>query len=165
MTPDTVSIADILRRQFRPTLDMLERAIDSCPDEVWDARDDGHAFWQEAYHALIGLHFWLRRPGEGFQPAPFHSEEAANLGDVAGPGVTREQIDAYRRDVYARCDAVLEGLTSAGAVEAEEMRGRKLTLADRLLTQVRHVQHHVGCMHSTLRRRTGATPDWVGFGE
>jgi len=46
-----------------------------------------------------------------------------------------------------------------------EIRGRTFTLLDRCLTQLRHVQHHLGVVNEKLRRQGVDAADWVGYDE
>lgn len=40
---------DIIVVNFERTLQMLKRAIDDCPDNVWDVPDETVSIWQYAY--------------------------------------------------------------------------------------------------------------------
>lgn len=154
---------DIIVVNFERTLQMLKRAIDDCPDNAWDVLDETVSIWQYAYHCLIGLDVWLREPGDPFVPASFHNDASGNLLKGQGAVMTRDQIVSYRDDVYARCRAVLERTSADDFAKDVEIMGFKASLADRVLDQIRHVQHHVGSMHTQLRRRTGSAPQWVGL--
>ena len=87
---------------------MLKRAIDDCPDNLWDVPDETVSIWLYAYPCPIGLDVWLREPGNPFVPASFHNDAGGNLLKGQGAVMTRDQILSYRDDVYARCRAVLE---------------------------------------------------------
>jgi hypothetical protein len=154
---------DIIVVNFERTLQMLERAIDDCPDNVWDLPDEAVSIWQYAYHCLIGLDVLLREPEEPFVPVSFHNDAGGNLLKGQGPVMTREQIVSYRDNVFARCRAVLERTSADDYTKDVEILGLKASLADRILDQIRHLQHHVGSMHTQLRRRTGSAPQWVGL--
>ena len=157
---------DILRRHLDPTVEMLRETLAACPDELWDARDEGAPFWQVAYHVLLGMDFWLGESGEGFAFPPFHTREAMLESDeVPDVALTRAQIEGYLDQVYAKGQALLDGVTPEGLLQEAEFFGCSWTVADRLLAQVRHVQHHVGQMNNIVKRRTGAAPGWVGYNE
>jgi hypothetical protein len=94
---------DIIVVNFERTLQMLKRAINDCPDNLWDVPDETVSIWQYAYHCLIGLDVWLREPGDSFVPAAFHNDAGGNLLKGQGAVMTRAQIVSYRDDVYARC--------------------------------------------------------------
>lgn len=152
-----------LRRHFERTLQMLSRAIDGCPEEAWDAPDETVTIWQYAYHCLIGLDFWIRDPDEPFAPPSFHNDAGGSLLRGAGPVMTRQQIVGYRDAVYARCGALLDRVAPEEFTMVVEVSGLRASLADRMLDQIRHIQHHVGSMHTQLRRKTGKAPEWVGL--
>jgi hypothetical protein len=142
---------------------MLRRAIDECPEEAWSAPDENVPIWQHAYHCLIGLDFWIRAPGEPFAPPPFHSDAAGLLARGAAPVMTREQIAGYCDAVYARCWALMDRLSTEELMREIEVRGLRASLADRMLDQMRHIQHHVGSINSQLRRRVANAPEWFGL--
>jgi len=162
---DAPTIVKILRRQFEPTLEMLRRAIQECPDEVWDAQDEEAPFWQQAYHTLFWLDLWLSDPHEEFEPPSFHIRDAVALVKTPCQSFSREQIEGYLEEVYAKCGKFLDGLTLDALDQESTILGKTWTVADRLLGQLRHVQHHVGYMNGLLRRQTGSAPGWVGFNE
>lgn len=159
------TIVEILRRQFEPTLEMLRRAIQECSDEVWDAKDEEAPFWQQAYHTLFWLDFWLSDPDEGFEPPSFHGRDAVALVQTSCPSFSREQIEGYLEEVYAKCGKLLDGLTLDALDQESQISGKRWTVGDRLLGQLRHVQHHVGYMNCMLRRKAGSAPGWIGFNE
>jgi len=77
--------------------------------------------------------------------------------------MTRDQIVQYRDKVYARCRALLEPTSADDVAKHVEIMKFKASLASRVLGQVWNVQHHVGAMHSLLRRHTGSAPQWVAL--
>ena len=79
--------------------------------------------------------------------------------------ITREQINAYRDVVFSQYEHVFEHLTLDELVRDVDAGGVVLTLADDQLDQLRHVQHHLGSMHSQIRRRTGSYPAYVSYNE
>jgi hypothetical protein len=145
---------------------MLRESIQACPDGLWNAADQGAPFWQYAYHTLYSLDSWLYDPATGFEPPPFHTPDALlESGIVPAVSLSRKQVEGYLDQVYARCAAFLDGLTPDALVRESEFLGRTWTLGDRILTQLRHVQHHVGHMNGLLKRLSGSSPGWVGYNE
>lgn len=154
----------ILLANFERTLQMLGRAIDDCPDQLWDASDEAISIWQYAYHCLIGLDVFLRERGRPFVPLAFHNNAGGNLAKGQGPVMTRDQIAGYRDEVYARNRDFLNSTPEVDFIRDVEIMGARLSLADLVMDQIRHVQHHVGAMHTQLRRHLGSAPPWVGLG-
>lgn len=161
-----LTIVGILRRHFEPTLEMLRQTIRACPEELWDARDEGPAFWQYAYHTLFWLDAWLSDSPEAFQAPPFHTRDALlEAGETPSVTYSREQIEAYLEQVYAKCATFFEGLTLDTLTQESEFFERTWAGGDKVFGQLRHVQHHVGHMNALLRRKTGQAPGWVGYNE
>jgi hypothetical protein len=48
----------IVWNQFGAAIDMLENALDACPDEVWGDRSRRPEFWYVVYHTLFFLDFY-----------------------------------------------------------------------------------------------------------
>ena len=159
------SLVAVIRRHLEPTLEMLSAAIDTCPDECWDVADANIPIWQHAYHTLYYLDFWLREPGDTFSAPAFHNEDAKTMKMGTQPSMTPSEIQDYRDEVYAECRKFLDHLTPELLTQSDPDFAEHLTFADRLLGQIQHVQHHVGCMSALLRRRAGVGLEWRGFGE
>ena len=165
MDAASTNMKEILRRHLRPTLDMLSNVVTGCPDDVWDAADETAPIWQQSYHTLYWLKAWLRDWGHEFQQPAFHTDEALNLVRGASPVLTRNQIEGFMGQVYSELESYLDSIAVESLTEETTAFGQAWTLADRILVQMRHVQHHVGSMYSILKRRTGRAPQWLGFNE
>ena len=161
----TPPMAEILRRHLQPTLDMLSNVVQSCPDDAWDAADETAPIWQQAYHTLFWLNAWLCDWGREFERPAFHTDEALNLIRGATPVFKRGQIQEYMGQVYSGCESYLDSIPAESLTEETTAFGKRWTIADRIVMQIRHVQHHVGSMHSILKRRTSKAPEWLGFNE
>ena len=148
-------------RQFGAAIDMLENAIDACPDEVWGDRERRPEFWYVAYHTLFLLDLYLA-PGEaGFAPpAPFTLSELED--DVFPDRVyTRDELRDYLRHGRDKCRATIEGMTDDEAERRAGFDWLELSRAELLLYNLRHVQHHAAQLNLILRQATGSAPRWV----
>lgn len=162
---DTPSITDILRRQLEPTIEMLHDVIKQCSDEFWASNGRNAAVWQHVYHATFWLNAWARDWTTPFEKPPFHSGQALELETDACPVITRDQMRDYLGKVESECMSFLDGLTDETLVAEEEAFGRTWTPADRILAQIRHVQHHVGMIHAAIKEASGGCPRWMAFNE
>ncbi|MDP6355281.1 MAG: DinB family protein [Planctomycetota bacterium] len=157
--------ADILLRHLEPTLEMLRNAIEECPEEAWHVETENAPFWQQAYHILIGLDFFLRDDAVPFKPPPFHTDEAAGLDPGAKPVIPRDEISGFMNQVFQQTQEYLSSQTEQSVTGEVQWGEHKWSPADRVLAQLRHVSHHLGSMQSMLRRHTGIAPGWLGFSE
>lgn len=161
---------DVLARQYDAALDMLERAIRACPDELWC--EPGAAprwpengvpgFWYLAYHALFFLDCYLSGTLEGFSPPdPFTLDEMDPAGLLPERPYTKAQIHAYLAYGRRKCRTTLAELTEEEAGRTCEFPWIRLTYAELLVNNLRHVQHHTAQMNLLLRQSAHAVPGWV----
>jgi uncharacterized damage-inducible protein DinB len=158
-----VTLINILRRQLEKSIAMLHDIIKQCPDDIWVVDDGIAPIWQQAYHSIFSLNAWVRDLSQPFDGPSFHNSEAQAMVKDAAPIITREQMAGYLQLVQGECNRFLDSLTPELLSEEEEVRGRKWTPADRIIGQIRHVQHHIGAMHSALRRHGNLSLRWIGL--
>jgi len=159
------TLTDVLKRQLDSSLDMLAKAIELCPDDAW-ADDKGHApVWEQVYHALFWFNAWLRDWSKPIEYPEFHIEEALEIKRRTGSQIDRRQMAGYLAKVRADYEAFLNGTTDENLLAAEKAFGRTWTRADRILGQVRHIQHHVGYLNAIMSTTHGVRVRWIGYGE
>jgi hypothetical protein len=152
---------DICRNDYRAVFQMVRRAIELCPDSLWNERTDEPPFWQQAYHTIFYIDFYLSdSPGSSRVVAPVE-DEAANLKHIPASAPSRQQIQDYLEEAIKQCDLTLEKLASAPLDGENKFPWTGPTLAHRLIYNIRHAQHHVGRLNSILSRKTGKAAEWV----
>jgi len=159
---------DIIKAQYRASLEMLEEAVVKCPEVLWDAQDDRNRFWHIAYHALFYTHLYLQDSWETFVQWPKHRKEYEFLGPVPWPPhnepnigkpYTKSEILEYL-DV---CRNVVEERVSSVNLEAESgFHWLPFTKLELQFYNIRHTQHHVGQLTDRLRTRVDIGVGWVG---
>jgi hypothetical protein len=183
-----VEFARIVGRQYRAAIRMLRHAIEACPDELWDRRDDEAPPWAHALHVIFYTRLYLLDGlgsplGEGnateamrivgLPLKDFSESELSRIAQTMGmEGITRRDCRPPRvptkAELLERVDKTLATLAAAmeqvaaGAADAPNpMPWMTGTRGELLLYNLRHVQHHTGRLHSMLGRR-GVHVDWVG---
>lgn len=161
-----------LARHFAHAFGELERAIEHCPDVLWEAsvwpvrKDDAFvwpirhagskeagdeellgvvsAFWNVAYHAIFYLDFYLSRGVTPYSPPkPFRTDEhGANV--VPRRTYSKDELLTYATHCRAKIRAVIGGLTEEQAAEPVPKKSNYagLPFYDLLLVTLRHVQAH-----------------------
>jgi len=161
----TPTLTAILKRQLDCSLEMLAKAVELCPDDAW-ADDAGHApVWEQVYHALYWFNAWLRDWSKPIERPEFHIEEALEIKRRSGSLVDRGQMAGYLAKVRAEYESFMAGVTDAGLLASQKAFGRSWTVADRILGQVRHIQHHAGYLNAILSTTRGVRVRWIGYGE
>ena len=154
----------ILWQQFGATIDMLENAIEACPDEVWGDRSRNPEYWYLAYHTLFWLDLYLQGPVEGFRPpAPYGLEELDPAGLLPDRVYTKAEMLDYLRACREKCRVAIAGLTAQGASKRHTFGWGEVSYLERLLYNMRHVQHHAAQLNLILRQRIDSAPGWVGI--
>ncbi len=158
-------IVTTLTRQLDCSLDMLGQGIDLCPDEAW-TDDRRHApVWEQLYHALFWFGAWLRDWSIPMEYPEFHISEALDIKGAAGAVISKAQLRSYLAKVRADYAQLVAALTPESLLVPQEAFGRPWTMADRILGQIRHVQHHVGYLNAVLSATRGVRVHWIGYGE
>ena len=155
-------------RQFGAAIDMLENALRSCPDALWEETlwEDpsipagSTSFWNLIYHTLFWLDLYLSGAVEGFAPpAPFTLDEL-----VAGglPRMfTRDELQGYLAYCRQKCQATVMGLTEEKARRICRFRWGEVSFAELLLYTMRHVQEHAAQLNLFLGQKSGLAAGWV----
>jgi hypothetical protein len=165
VSPPAPTLVAVLKRQLDCSLEMLAKAVELCPDDAW-TDEAGHApAWEQVYHALFWFNAWLRDWSRPIAYPEFHVQEALEIKRRTGSIISRGQVLDYLARVRADYEAFMAGIGDADLLATATAFGRAWTNADRILGQVRHVQHHVGYLNALLGVHAGVRVRWIGYGE
>lgn len=162
----------ILWRQFGAAIDMLENAINQCPDHLWSdpsrrpewTSRDVVGFWYVAYHTLFWLDYYLSGSRAGFTPpVPFTLDELDPAGLLPERPYTKDEVLAYLYHGRNKCRATIEALTDDNAVRLCRFPWGEVTFTELLLYNMRHVQHHAAQLNLLLRQNIDSAPGWVAM--
>ena len=158
----------IIWNQFGAAIDMLDNAIEACPDELWQARlfSDEPAefaeFWYVAYHCLFWLDFYLSETAENFTPpAPFTLSEFES-GQLPERVYSKAELRTYLAYGRSKCQTTIESMTDFMAPQQVRPNWRVESVAELLIYNLRHVQEHAAQLSLFLGQETGSAPGWVG---
>ena len=160
----------LLVQEFGGAIQMLENAIQACPEAVWS--DDSKApawtdndvpgFWYVVYHTLYFLDYYSSPNHAAFHPpAPFNLDELDPAGILPATPYTKDELGQYLNYCRARCLAAIEELSEENAREHCGWERFAMSRAELVIHSLRHVQHHAGQLHLLLRQRTASAPRWV----
>jgi uncharacterized damage-inducible protein DinB len=153
---------EIIWGQFGAAIDMLENAMRACPDEVWYDRSRSPEFWYVAFHTLFFIDLYLSETDAGFvPPPPFTLDEMDPAGIMPERPHTKEELFAYLAHGREKCRRTIADLTPDRGVQRCGFYWLELSVAELLLYNMRHVQHHAGQLNMMLRQTTDSAPRWV----
>lgn len=157
-------------QQFGATIDMLDNALHTCPDELWHDRLWHHPteqpefaeFWYIVYHTLFWLDLYLSGAVEGFvPPAPFTLDELDPAGLLPVRSYTKDELQTYLVSCRQKCWATIEALTDDKAHQPCKFTWGEVSFAELLLYNMRHVQEHAAQLSLFLGQRGGLAVGWV----
>jgi hypothetical protein len=157
-----------ISRQYQAELNMLQKAIEQCPDELWLSASglSPNRYWHIAYHTLFYVHFYQSPTDADFTPWPHHRPNYNFLG--ANPRNPNEvffaeepYMQAELLDYLAFCRTAVDNHLAAFNPEAPS--GFFWLPFDRLELQfynLRHIAHHTGQLVDRLRSHAGTGVGW-----
>jgi len=149
-------------QQFGASIDMLENAMRACPEAVWGDRSQRPEFWYVAFHTLFYLDCYLSESEAKFSPpAPFTLDELDERGLLPERVYTKDELQKYLEHGRAKCGATIAVMTEEQANRRCGFSWLDLSVAELLLYNMRHVQHHTGQLNLILRQKTDSAPRWV----
>ena len=152
----------IIWQQFGAAIDMLDNAIHACPDRLWNDRSQQPEFWYTVFHTLFFLDFYLSESEEGFMPpAPFTLDELDPAGILPPHPYTKNELQSYLEYGRRKCRAKIDALTHEQVSQQCGSIRPEVTVAELLLYNMRHVQHHAAQLNLILRQTTDSAPRWV----
>ncbi len=160
---------EILWRQFRAAIDMLENAIRACPAELWgehlwsehSQRPDLSQFWYIAYHTLFWLDLYLSGSAEGFTPPPpFTLDELDPAGLLPPRTYLKDELQAYLDFDRSKCQTTIQTLTDEKARHICKLSWGEVSFLELLLDNMRHVQEHGAQLNMFLGQQVGSEPEW-----
>jgi hypothetical protein len=151
-----------LWQQFGAAIDMLENAMNACPDPVWGDRILASEFWYITFHTLFFLDLYLSDSESGFVPPnPFTLDEMDERGLMPERVYTKDELRAYLKHGREKCHATIFALTEERAQQRCGFSWLDISVLESLYYTMRHVQHHTGQLNLILRQKTGGAPRWV----
>jgi uncharacterized damage-inducible protein DinB len=152
----------IIWQQFGAAIDMLENAMLACPDNLWGDRSQRPEFWYVVFHTLFFLDLYLSESDKGFTPpAPFTLDEMDTAGLLPERVYTREELQSYLEHGREKCRLTIETLSDEKARQRCGFDWLEISVAETLLYNMRHVQHHAAQLNLILRQKTDSAPRWV----
>lgn len=141
---------------------MIENAMLACPERLWSDRSKQPEFWYTVYHALFWLDCYLSNSLEGFAPpAPFTLDELDERGLLPERVYAKDELHAYLEHGRKKCRATIEALTDDKARQRCGFEWLDINVAELLLYNMRHVQHHAAQLNLILRQTIDSAPRWV----
>lgn len=148
-----------LHKDFNSTLTMLERLIESCPQEIWESKET--LFWQHIFHAITGIEFWFRNEGEKFFEPVFRDDVTPDFEKKTNSFASKIEMKEYLLKNKEIAEKFFINLDNESLLDPCEIY-KKMNKADAALMQIRHIQHHIGYCNCLLTQNKQEAVEWIG---
>lgn len=148
------AIVENQRGSFDFAFSLLSQFMDVCPDEIWNRKFGGWPIWQQVYHALNAVDFFISAPGA----EPVKALVSPDVGSLKVQGespVTRAEMKEFASLVKSAADGYMNALTDAGMITlaegATQRMGRDTLHATVVALLIGHILYHLGSCDAALR--------------
>jgi hypothetical protein len=155
----------IIISQFLATLEMLKKAIEQCPAEIWTDPAPKNKFWHIVFHSLFYAHFYLHNSDGDFVAWEKHRDEAVSLKISDDADAVEPYTKAEMLEYLAFCQEQVKEKVDNSDLGAESgFYWLTFSTLEKHIYNFRHVQQHAGELCERLGQ-AGIDVDWVGKGQ
>jgi hypothetical protein len=142
---------------------MLERCIETCPDQLWNKKLSGFVFWQQLIHALTGIHSWLKE--EKLEEIPsFAIYSGKNVFPDFGydPEImlTKTDVHILFRETKRTAEKWFNGKDDDWL---KKPIFNTFTNFDNTLSHLRHLMYHAGHCEAIFRENNIPPGDYLDY--
>lgn len=152
----TSIITQNLEGNIKHVYGLLNKFMDVCPDDIWAKKFGGWPVWQQVYHALAAVDFFIR-PLEAPEETPLFGGEEASLSVCAKTTAGKDQLKAYAAKAEERINSYIAGLDDTKLAQSNAgltaRMGMPATHAGTLSLIAAHTLYHLGSCDAALRER------------
>ena len=162
-------ITEALRNQFDSTLHMARVLVEVCPQPVWAASCNGVPFWQQVFHYVYFIDFWMREAYDGSEWRSMIFDDAYTddlyAESYEGLFISREEMLAYLEKIRQKTARIFDRLEDEKLSVPVAGDDRHYTCADVIVGQIRHVMYNIGYLNGILREKGLPESDWYSYNE
>jgi hypothetical protein len=141
-----------LQREYGRALHTLAKVIDACPEPAWTRPFGPTVFWHEVYHNLFWLANFVGPANHRFRRTPFGADIDPRLFVDAPSAVARATIRGFLEQATRHVEQTFAALSDAQLTGPDGYDESDFdSVAQRLLYELRHLQHHNGKLITCLR--------------
>ena len=147
-------ILNALIGQYKNASGMIGKFIDVSTDESWKATSGGFPGWQQVYHAMECVYFFLA-PAQTPERASMYPMDVMLLKDVSAPVPAKAAMKALCEDADRYADKFFAALGDDDLLKQHEGAsarfGRPVTNLDAITIMNGHFMYHLGYCDAILK--------------
>jgi len=162
-------LTEVLRHQFDSTLHMARVLTDVCPGDVWVVSYNGVPFWQQVFHFVWFIDFWMRETYDDGEWRVMVFDDAYSTDLYAdsyeGLFISREEMRTYLDAIQAKTTRLFNRLSDEALSISMRIDDMLLTYTDIITGQLRHIMYNIGYLNGILRAQGCPESDWYAYNE
>lgn len=141
---------------FDFTLSLVDQFLDICPENIWVETFGGWPVWQQLYHALSAIDFFVMGDTEAPTPGLFEDPTVAHFNPAPGTPPTRMEMKEYAATMKKKADAYF------ARIKDSDLAKKNLGLSVRtnmewdnartVIMLSGHILYHLGSCDAALRQ-------------
>lgn len=153
------SIVTALQGSFARSFSLILQFIEVCPEDIWQQKFGGWPVWQQVYHTLASIDFFVLGLDEEHSKGLF-APEAGNVGNFENTpekGPSKAAMQEFAAVIKAKADAYIDGLLDADLSGKNRGFSARINMdmshASTLSILSGHILYHLGSCDAALRER------------
>lgn len=163
------SITEALRNQFNSTFHMARVLVKVCPEEVWAASFNEVPFWQQVFHYVYFIDFWMRERYDDSEWRTIIFDDAYTTDLYAdsyeGLFISQDKMQEYLDAIQAKTQRIFNDMNDEKLNVSVYNNDPQYTYTDVILGQIRHIMYNIGYLNGILRERGLPESDWYAYNE
>ncbi|MDR2504372.1 MAG: hypothetical protein LBD82_08365 [Deltaproteobacteria bacterium] len=146
---------NILSAKFKWSAGFYDKFINVCPDQVWGQAFGRFPVWQNVYHALSCVPFFLAPKDAPQSVAALYPMEVLLFKDLSQAPADKNKMTAYAKEINAFADKYFTSVSDADLGKQHEglsaRIGKPNTQLDAITLTIGHHMYHFGMCDAALR--------------
>jgi hypothetical protein len=162
-------ITEVLRNQFDSTFHMARVLVEVCPKEIWAESYNQVPFWQQVFHYVYYIDFWMREKFDENEWRSMIFDDAyttdLDAGSYEGLFISQDKMLEYLDAIQTKTTSLFHGLDDEKLSVSPWKNGPQHTYAEIIAGQIRHIMYNIGYLNGILRELGLPESDWYAYNE
>jgi len=160
---------EALRNQFNSTLHMVRVLVKVCQENVWATSYNEVPFWQQVFHFVYYIDYWMRENYDSSEWRSMVFEDAYTTdlyaGSYEGLFISQDRMLEYLDAIQTKTSRIFNHLNDDKLGTSVYDNDPLYTYADVILGQIRHIMYNIGYLNGILRELGLPESDWYAYNE
>lgn len=162
-------ITETLRNQFDSTFHMARVLVKVCPSDIWSQSYNEVPFWQQVFHYVYFIDFWMREKYDENEWRTMIFDDAYNTDLYAdsyeGLFISQAKMLEYLDAIQTKTTCIFDSLNDEKLSVPVCNNDLQHTYADVIVGQIRHIMYNIGYLNGILRELGLPESDWYAYNE